>query len=358
MKTIVKILIWVIAFFVAAFLILTLVVSHSAKGVIISQVEKNLNIKADLNRVRLDFPLSLNLVKFELAGLASIDEIKVYPSLLGFLTGKVVLNRLELINPVINLKRGIDGTLNLPSLPKGGKTPPVIVTALTVKNGRFVFNDKKVNPEGFKLTVDKVDLEAAKTIFPPTSLKISFRGSSVIANDMLVPSGEINLSGWVDLGRKDMDGQVELKGIELTLFSPYYGDLISEKKLISGKMDLVSDLKAKNNDLKIISSLKLFKMVYAQEEQKEGAPSDMDIFKNTLDFFTDEQGDLNLEFIINTKLDQPVLSPADIKGIILAAAVKNLSRQRPQAIIDKVTGNIEQFKALGKELEQIFKNKK
>jgi len=53
-------------------------------------------------------------------------------------------------------------------------------------------------------------------------------------------------------------------------------------------------------------------------------------------------------------LDNPALSQEKIQNIILKAAMKNLSEQPPQQLIDKVTTIIDQYEGLGKELKAIF----
>ncbi|MDD5166962.1 MAG: hypothetical protein PHQ57_06210, partial [Candidatus Omnitrophica bacterium] len=83
----------------------------------------------------------------------------------------------------------------------------------------------------------------------------------------------------------------------------------------------------------------------------------LDLFKSTLDFFTDKEGNLNLEFEINTRLDKPAITRAELHKIILNAAKRNLSNQSPQELYEKVSDTVKQFKKFGKELKDIFKNK-
>jgi hypothetical protein len=92
------------------------------------------------------------------------------------------------------------------------------------------------------------------------------------------------------------------------------------------------------------------------EEPQAEQGFEFGLTSDALDMFTDQQGNLRLEFEIDTKLNNPSLSPDKIKGIILKAAMKNLSGQSPEQIIDKVTSKIEKYKDIGKELKNIFKN--
>ena len=54
-------------------------------------------------------------------------------------------------------------------------------------------------------------------------------------------------------------------------------------------------------------------------------------------------------------MDNPNVTMEELRESILKAAAKNLSRQSPETLIKKVSDNIEQFKAIGKNLKSIFK---
>ena len=110
-------------------------------------------------------------------------------------------------------------------------------------------------------------------------------------------------------------------------------------------------------NLNILTDFRLSNLVYAQETQAEGEALEINFTKNALEFFTDSRGNLNLEFKINTRLDHPKVSIEQLKKAILKAAAKNLSNQSPNELIKKFNGNIEQFKAIGKTLKNIFKGK-
>jgi Domain of Unknown Function (DUF748) len=191
----------------------------------------------------------------------------------------------------------------------------------------------------------------AKVSLPVTSLATDFNLSAQLTNPAGKVFGGIVFSGWLDYLAKDMDAKLEVKDLDVTNFSPYYGNFISNKKLLSAKLNLGSTFKAKSNALNIVTDLNLSNLVY---EEAEGQQMDLDLAKNALDIFTDTDGNLHLVFNIDTKLDNPALSQDKLKKIILKAAMKNLSSQSPQQIVDKVSSVIEKFKGYGKELKDIF----
>jgi hypothetical protein len=154
-----------------------------------------------------------------------------------------------------------------------------------------------------------------------------------------------------------MDMDLKLDGLDVTYFSPYYGNFISNKKLLSANLDLKTKFKSKDNNLDILTNFRLSRLNYAQQLQQEGELPELDLTRNALDLFTDAKGNLILDFDINTKMDNPNVSIEQLKRIILKAAAKNLANQSPEDLIKKVNDNIEQFKAFGKSLEGIFKGK-
>ncbi len=358
MKRINKIVIWVLVIIFAVFISCSIAIALYGKKIAVNLIEQNLKMKTSLGNISLGLPFTINLTNLEIGDLFKSDRISVNPSILGFLAGKIVLNRLSLINPVINLEQGPDGSFNLPKLKQKGKQPPVFLTGLVIKNGELIFTDKKLSPEGYRIIVGNIDARISKVMLPPASLNARFKFYASIMDPNARILGGIDSLGWIDFGPKDMDAALHIKDLDVTYFAPYYGDFISNKKLLSAKLNLTSLLKAKNNDLTVVSSFKLSDLVYAKEEvPKEGELPKLDLVKSTLDLFTDRQGNLSLDFTINTKLDNPGVNISELKRVILNAAVKNLSNQPPEALIEKVTNTLEQFKDFGKELKNIFKKK-
>ena len=358
MKKLNKILLWIVAMLLSIFILVNIALTVFAKQIVVKQIEQNLKLRSTLASINLSLPFSINLNNLTVGDLFQASRVSISPNILGFFAGKIVLNGLTLVNPVINLEESGDGSLNLPRLGQKVKQPPLYLMGLKIINGRVNFSDKKIDPAGYKVILAGINAHISKVILPLTSLKANFEASL----DVLEPGnkilGSILFSGWLDFGPKDMDGVLTIKDLDLTYFSPYYGNFISKKKLLQAVLNLDTTFKSKNNNLAILTDLKLSNLVYAQEKQVEGQPLEIDFTKNALDFFTDSKGNLNLEFNINTKLDNPGLSAEQCKKIILKAATKNISHQSPEELMKKVNNNLEQFKAIGKSLESIFKKKK
>ncbi|MDP2927343.1 MAG: DUF748 domain-containing protein [Candidatus Omnitrophota bacterium] len=351
MKKKYKIIFWICGIFLAIFLVANILIAAFAPRIIEQQIQQNLKLKASLGKISLSLPFTITLEKLEIGDLASIKKISLTPNLVALLFGKIVIHGLNIVEPVINLEQSVDGKLNLPVLDQKGKPPAIYLTSLNLRDGKIIFTDKKVALKGFGVIVNKLNIKVAKVVLPVTSLATNFSVSAQLLSSGGKSFGDITFSGWLDYLAKDLDAELEVKDLDVTKFSVYCGNFISNRKLSSARLDLSSNFKAKNNALKIITKFNLSNLVYADAQEQ---PLNLDLMKNALDIFTDPKGNLRLEFNINTLLDNPALSQEKIKSIILKAAMKNLSNQSPQQLIDKVTTIIDQYKGLGKELKAIF----
>jgi hypothetical protein len=354
MKRKFKIIIWLIAVLLVLFFSASILVSIYTPRIIEQQIEQNLKLKTSLHKVSLTLPFTITLEGLELGDLANIKKISLSPDLIGLIFGKFVIHGLSIVDPVINLVQSADGKLNLPVLEQKGKPPAIYLTGFKLENGKIIFTDRKVVADGFQLIVNKLNIKVSKVVLPITSLAADFKISAELINAKGSVFGDIVFGGWLDYLAKDMDATLEVKDMDIANFSVYYGNFISNKKLSSARLDLVSSFKAKNNALEILTKFNLSKIVYASAQEEQ--ITDLNLVKDALDFFTDADGNLKLEFKVNTALDNPTVSPSKLKSIILKAAAKNLANQSPQQLVDKVTSTINKYKDLGKELKKIFGN--
>ncbi len=357
MKKIHRIIILSLAATTLLFFILNLTLPLFAKKIIVEQIESNFKMKASLKGLSITPPLSVNLNNLEIGNLFKADRVSVSPNLLGLFAGKIVLSGVTLINPVITLEQSGEGKFNIPEFQAKGEQPPVYITGLVLRNGRVVFTDKKVSSGGFKTILSKINADISKVALPLTSLKTNFKISADFLKSDETKIGDIVLSGWIDFGPKDMEADLILKDLDAAYFYPYYGNFISERKIISAKLNIHTAFKSRNNDLDTLTNLKLSNLVYAEKEEEFLEQPRLDFTKKALDLFTDKEGDLILEFNIKTKLDNPGINVDELKKIILQAAVKNMAMQDPEDLIKKVSSNIEQFKDFGKEMKRLFKGK-
>lgn len=354
-----KIIIAIGILIITLFAALSAVISLFGKDFLERKLSKALGIKSSIDSVSLSIPLTINIRGLEIGELLQAKEVSFSPG------------RLTITEPVVNLELSGEGKLNLPAFSRQSSAPqntqkneegakgektPFFLTALNIKNGKFIFTDKKIMPRGYKTIIEGINIDIVKNMLPPASLKFKFSIQANVADSGGKNLGAIDSSGWIDLGIKDMDGVLEIKELELTYFSPYYGNFLSNRKLLSAKLSTLSELKAGNNDLEINTRLKLHDLVYAQEKtaEKISPASVFELAQKTLDLFLGPEGNLNLEFTIHTKLDKPQITITDLKRLVLKAAIQSLSSQSPVELFRKGKELIEQFKEFGEGMGELF----
>jgi len=358
MKKIFKIIIWIVLFLAVIFLLLNIVFALFGKAIVTGQIEKNLKLKAKLGNISIGFPLSVNIRKLDIQGLAKIDSLSARPSILGFLAGKVVLNELTVVRPKISVEMDSNGKLNLPAFAAKGKQPPIFLVGLNIKDGSLIFIDKKVDPAGYKITLGNINADIAKATFPPTSLLTRFNLSASLVDNQNATKGQASATGWIDFAPKNMEGRVELKGIDVTSFAPYYQAFAPAKKLAAGKLNFTSDLKAENNDLVGKCHLEVVDLVYAKETPAEGQPpAEPDLMASALNILSGNTGKIAFDFILKTKLDNPKIDLKGLKGMFAQSAVQNFVNQPPEKIIENAKDLKQQFKDFGKAMKEMWKKK-
>jgi len=362
MKTIIKIMIWGIVLFGIVFAALAVYISFNGEEILVEQLEARLGMEVELEEVTLKLPLSVNLKKLELSDIAKVKEVSFTPILPGLLSGRIIIDDLRLVEPVIKLIKNSDGSLNfsLPAQETEGAEPPfeVIISGLKVEEGEVSYLDRSVSSDGVKTKLDHLNLDISKTLFPLNRINLKYRLSCEVLDAADLKIGSLSGRGWVNLINKSARGNLLVDNLDIIYFRPYYGDLISKKKLLSASLSLDSQAEAEDNDLEIKSTLLLSNLVY-----ESGAPADdsevsldiSSIIGKTLDLFMDESGRLELNFTLNTKLDSPRISVNQLKKAIVAAALKNLTGQSPQRIIEKFESIAERFKDFGKQIEGVYK---
>jgi len=357
MKKIFKIIIWIAVVLAVIFLLLNIVFAIFGKSIVAGQIEKNLKLKAKLGSISIGFPLSVNIRKLDIQGLAKIDSLSARPSILGFLAGKVVLNELTVVRPEISVEMDSNGKLNLPAFAAKGKQPPIFLAGLNIKEGSLIFIDKKVDPAGYKITLGNINADIAKATFPPTSLFTRFNLSAFLVDNQNAPKGKVLASGWVDFGPKNMEGKMEFKDIDITCLAPYYQNITPAKKLASGKLNFTSDLKAENNDLIGKCHLEVSDLVYEKETPAEGRPAAPDLVASALKILSGNTGKIAFDFTLKTKLDNPKINLKDLQGMFAQSAIQNIANQPPEKIIENAKDLGKQFKDFGKIMKEMWKKK-
>ncbi len=356
MKKLIKKIFLIVIILAVTYFLLNIFIATAGKNIAASLIEKNFNRKTSLKSLNIGFPLSINIGGLEIENFLKAPSISVSPNILGFFFGKIVLGGVQVTKPLITIEKKQDGSLDIPLLAAGsGKPAQIFLTGLKVAKGKFIFTDKSFISEGFRVFIDDINIDINKAVLPLTSLNTKFNLSAMLVNAGSEPKGKATASGWIDFGPKNMEGNFELKDIEINYIEPYCKNLFFIKISPLAKLNFTSEAKAKNNDLLAKCRMEISSLVPVKskgEEVKEPA-SIADLFSSAVDIFSDSSGNQVFNFTIKTKLDNPRF---DFQGTIAQGITQNITAN-PENTIEKVKKAAEQFKDFGKNFEDIFKNK-
>ena len=194
--------------------------------------------------------LSVKGVRFEEPAsgkrLLEIEEIRLYPSLLSALRGKITIREVVLVRPSVHVSRSRDGIYLGPwisgemgrtagtsrqgragaSKERGaareekGDPIPVKIDQLRVEGGTFSFVDDKVGEPPARIEMKGIDLLLEKIKYPLTSHPSALRFKARVKGER--KDGSIDARGWIDFATSDMDVDLKVQELELKLFQPYY----------------------------------------------------------------------------------------------------------------------------------------
>ena len=259
MRKFLKILAGFVAFLVVVvmalvFLAKSLITVERVKSLVLPKVEQALHRKVTLGDVQVGLFSGIelhDLVVADLDGsepLLRIDLVKLRYQLLPLLSRKVVIDEVLVQKPRLLLVRKEDGTLNIADLlaaaakPADKKAPAepssaagdgsaidLLVALANVDDGRLLLVDRLVS----QTSPARVELTGLTTRLTAFSLQgdlpVSLRGA--------LNGAPFSLDGTVRPADKSGRLQVEIQGLDLTSFAPYYRAKIPGE-LRAAKFDL------------------------------------------------------------------------------------------------------------------------
>lgn len=340
-------------------IILTLVGGYfaaisKAKDYISNIIHKNLNRQTSIGSVTIGFPLSLQLDKLCLFDKGDsikaqeffcAERLSITPAILPLFSRRLVIKELQIDNPRVALIREENGSYNILSLIKENnltKTAGVqhkervggflILSALKVRDGSIKYIDRQISKEGVELFADNVYINIDRLIFPLTPMRTNVSASLDISGPKGEAKGTLNLNGWIDIYKKDMDAKFKADGIDIQHIKPYLKDYVASS-MESGRIYFTSDMVAKNNDLTAECKLKIEDVEFASESKGVklfGIP-----VSTITDIIKDERKEMAVNFTIETELDNPRLKITRISGNLISTGLKSAIAAGIEKILEK-----------------------
>ena len=331
MKPLIKILLIIVIIFALIFAGAYVFLLLQGKAIVAQQIENLVHKKANLDYAGLAFPLNLEIKKLDIPGLARVDYVSVSPSIPGFLTGNIVLNDLRLIKPEFTYEktqapiRASSANINPPLVlataqskvgPAKKQFPRLIIKHLIIKEGKLDFIDHTVGTGGIAITVKDINFALTNLYLYPRSAVTDFTFSGRIPWQQGQREGRIEVEGWLNLFKKDMQATLKIADIDGIYLYPYYSQWVDLEKthIEKAKLNLVSNIKSVDNNLTAECHLELTDIVFKPRPEEEAQDKAEKIAAAVLDIFKAlNKGKIVFNFTIRTKMINPVFSFHDIK---------------------------------------------
>lgn len=349
--------------FGAAFLFLHL----KGKSLIVDELKGLTGRNVTIGKFILSPTLKIELQDLIIENIFKADSIKIIPNIIESLSGKIVIQGIEITKPefvVVRVANVGNTELVLADSPfytqsiaaaassvEAGSSSAqrlirirnILVNALFIKNvsvreGKFGFLDKTGVTEPVKLIVQDLNINLNNAILLPRSVinNLELRGNVPIEGNAQM--GEVEISGWVNFIKKDIEANIKIRNIDGVSLYPYYSDWIKldKSRIKTVKLSFDSQIHGLNNDVTADCRLELTEISFkerAQEEKEERAEKIASFVLGLLKSV--DGGKMEVKFPIKTKMDNPVFGGDIIKTAVMEKVVnaRNKSRLKTEDIV-------------------------
>ena len=321
-------------------LLIVLVVVHiglyvfvNIKGndIVATAIEKEFGAKATIGGLSLKFPFTVEITDFS-CGDVSFKKARAR---LSFVTMpfhfRVTFRNVSLDELHLTVVKNNEGIIIQPFLKpepqqissakpqvqappdakkRSSTVVPFYIRSIHVSKSVIEFIDETKNPS-VRTAAEDIDMRVKNILFPELP-KAALEVVSSLRSDTGSAKDSLLIKGWIDYRRKSMDMSVRLTFVNYALFSPYYPhswkpDVMRIKEAF---LTLESTIASESNDVTIDTTLTVDKVEFI-EDGEESARRDM--ARTVIALLKGEKDKAALQFIIKTKMDNPILDFASLK---------------------------------------------
>lgn len=280
-------------------------------------------------------------------------ELSIDFYLIAFLFKKQILQTLSLTQPELILHRDETGTLKLPQFKKAQKEKEVrrevkfeiLIKRFLVRNGNLKLIDHYVSKPPTVITFSDLNCDIINSL----SLADKKIITDIDAKGKIEGRGKFLINGKGDFVSKPIsfDGDLEIEGLSLPKFTPYYGENLSII-VKSGNLNIDSKALCERGNLDIANKVR----IESVDVEPIGDPSKTILFElptiYVIQFLKDENGTISFEFKVGGNLEKP-----DFRfGPEIQRALKQAMMRR---ISDGVQRLLENPQKAGEKIEEIGK---
>ena len=336
MRTFIKIVLRTIAILVLLFAAAYGILRFLGKAMIIEQIEGLTHRKVSIGNLDFALPFNLEIQNLNIEGLAKIESLSISPSIPYLIIGNLAFNNVIIVRPQFTFERtapapttespAAEVTPATTALPEtkvetkvasANKWPTrFIFKRFTVKEGEIDFVDYTVKPEGIKITLKDINLDLTNLYTFPFSTITNFDLKARIPWREGNEEGKINVEGWFNFYKKDMQATIDIRDIDGIYLSPYYSNWIDLEKarIEKANLDFTSSIQGLNNNVSAECHLELTDILRKPRPPEAPQEKEEKVTNLVLDTLKElDQGKIVLNFTIKTKMDRPEFGIGNIK---------------------------------------------
>ncbi len=290
-----------------------------------------------------------------------IEEMRIYPALSSLFARPFRIREVIIHRPSVSFYRTRDGVFVGPwasrertkgKEPSGkkereGGDPLLKIDRLRVQRGSVHFEDWRVGEPPATIGLADVDLEMKVIHYPfrssrsPLELRGKLRGATG-------KEGVVFKKGWVDLETFDMETNLNLRGIEVKLFEPYYRKKVSAE-IDSGSVGIEAKIHLKEKFIDIPGRLEL-----SEFRIKEGGTVFWIPAKSLISLLREKGDRLEVPFRLRGSIGDPKFNLQEAFLTRIGSSLLEALGAPVRTLSERGKGLAEELKAL----EQILKKKK
>jgi len=352
MKIIIKILVALLVFTVLSlFVFYHIFINLNGKFILEAKLKEAFAREAWVGSVRTRLPFDVVVKNIDVKDLFTIKDVYAKGGLFDILRGSLILSELKikgaeftLVKTAVDLEAPEDKTAKdvesagisqavqheqnktvaeIKAAPENSieavefKFPIIRIKRLLAKDCILNFIDYSSKDKEIKFKINEVAIKIENLNLPlAESVITSFELKGTIPWENIKEKGRIDIAGWIDLFKRNMQANVKIEDIDGVYLAPYYAGWIDLEKtrIEKAKLNFSSSITGLNNDVNAACHLELTETVFKTRQEEEEQNRAEKIAHVVLDIFKDlNQGKIVLDFNYKTKMDSPELGINTIK---------------------------------------------
>lgn len=256
-----------------------------------------------------------------------VEGLTLEADFIGLLRKEYVISNLYLKNPYILLEIDSKGNLINPFLQKKLKKdkaekpiPTFFIKEVRITDGSLDYLDRKVSTPPVITRLRDIELEFKELAFPFNESFSTYTVTAQVLGNL--STGIIKSNGKIKLKTKDTNCRIDLKGLDITMFKPYFQKK-KDVNVTKGILDLSMDIRIKSRKINapgraVLKDLE-FERGHGMGSRFRRIP-----LSALIDFLKNNNNEIIVDFVLKGDLNNPKFSLREdlIEKITLGLAEK------------------------------------